>query len=102
MVFMAKHKYEALPPAIRKAIDDNSGEALTRAMASSYEQRAAATREPVAKAPQQKIVSLTAAQTAKWSAAITPVITAWTEAHPGGAALIERYRKLLAAVKAGK
>ena len=27
MVFTAKHTYEALPPAIRKAIDDNSGEA---------------------------------------------------------------------------
>jgi len=102
MVFMAKHKYDALPPAIRKAIDDNSGEALTRAMASSYEQRAAATREPVVKAPQQKVVALTPAQTAKWSDAITPVITAWTNDHPGGVALIARYRALLAEVKAGK
>ena len=102
MAFMAKHKYDALPPAIRKAIDDNAGESLTRAMASAYEQRAAATRGPVADAPQQKVVALSPAQTAKWSAAITPVVTAWTDAHPGGAALIERYRALLAEVKAGK
>jgi TRAP-type C4-dicarboxylate transport system substrate-binding protein len=102
MVFMAKHTYDVLPPAIRKAIDDNSGEALTRTMASSYEARAAATREPVAKAAQQKIVSLTPEQTAKWSEAIKPVITGWTDTHSGGAALIDRYRAILADVKAGK
>ena len=102
MVFMAKPKHDALPPAIRQAIDDNSGEALTRAMASSYEQRAANTRGPVAADPKQKIVSLTPEQTAKWRDAIAPVIAAWTDAHPGGAALLDRYRAILAEVKAGK
>jgi TRAP-type transport system periplasmic protein len=102
MVFMAKQKYDALPPAIRTAIDDNSGEALTRAMAGAYEKRAAQTRGPVIGAPQQKVVSLTAAQSAKWRDAIAPVITEWSNAHSGGAALIERYRALLAEVKAGK
>jgi TRAP-type C4-dicarboxylate transport system substrate-binding protein len=102
MVFMAKGKHDALPPGIRKAIDDNSGEALTRAMAGAYEKRAEATRGPVVGTPQQKIVSLTAAQSAKWRDAIAPVITEWSNAHPGGAALIEGYRAILADVKAGK
>ncbi len=101
MVFMAKQKHDALPPAIRKAIDDNSGPALTRAMATAYEKRAVDTRGPVAASGQQKVVSLTPAQSAKWRDAIAPVITAWTDVHPGGAALIERYRAILAAVKAG-
>ena len=101
MVFMAKQKHDALPAAIRKAIDDNSGPALTRAMATAYEKRAIDTRGPVAASGQQKVVSLTPAQSAKWRDAIAPVIAAWTDAHPGGAALIERYRAILAEVKAG-
>ena len=102
MVFMAKAKHDALPRAIRQAIDDNSGEALTRAMAGAYEKRAEQTRGPVIGTPQQKVVSLTAAQNEKWRDAIAPVITEWSNAHPGGAALIERYRALLADAKAGK
>jgi TRAP-type C4-dicarboxylate transport system substrate-binding protein len=102
MVFMAKPKHDALLPAVRKAIDENSGEALTRVMAASYEKRAADTRGPVAAGTGQKVVSLTPAQSEKWRAAIAPVITEWTEAHPGGAALIQRYRTILADVKADK
>lgn len=102
MVFMAKAKHDALPPEIRRAIDGHSGEALTRAMAAAYEQRAAGTRDEVAAESGQKIQALTPAQSAAWRDAIAPVIDAWTGAHPGGAALVERYRTILAAVKAGK
>lgn len=102
MVFMAKARYDALPPAIRQAIDENSGETLTRAMAAAYEQRAAVTRDHIAGEAGQTIQALTPAQSAKWRDAIAPVIDAWTDAHPGGAALVERYRAILAAVKAGK
>ena len=31
MVFMAKKRYDALPPAAKKILDDNSGEAASRA-----------------------------------------------------------------------
>ncbi|HVA14831.1 MAG TPA: TRAP transporter substrate-binding protein DctP [Stellaceae bacterium] len=103
MVFMARQKHDALPPAIRQAIDDNSGEPLTRAMAATFEQRSVRSRAPVAAAPDKHtIVQLTPAQNAKWRAAVAPVLAAWTASHPGGAKLVARYRAILAAVKAGK
>lgn len=102
MVFMAKAKHDALPPAIRKAIDENSGEPLSGAMAAGFEQRSIASRAPAAADPSQhKIVQLTPAESAKWRTAIAPVIDRWTASHKGGAQLVARYRALLAAVQAG-
>jgi len=103
MVFMAKAKHDSLPPAIRQAIDDNSGEPMSRAMAATFEQRSRQSRAPAAAAPDKhKIVQLSSSQNAAWHATILPVIDAWTGAHPGGAKLLESYRQILADVKAGK
>jgi TRAP-type C4-dicarboxylate transport system substrate-binding protein len=103
MVFMMKAKHDALPPAIRQAIDDNSGEALTRAMGQSFEERSQRSRGPAAAAPEKhKIVSLAPAQSEKWRTTISPVVDNWTGTHPGGAKLLDTYRQILADLKAGK
>lgn len=102
MVFMTKAKHDSLPPAIRQAIDDNSGETMSRALAVTFEQRSIASRAPAAAAPDKHmIVKLAPAESATWRATISPVIDSWTSAHPGGTKLIETYRGLLADLKAG-
>jgi TRAP-type C4-dicarboxylate transport system substrate-binding protein len=100
MVFMMRAKYESLPPAIRQAIDQNSGEALSRAMGEAFEARSLKFRAPAAAAPDKhKIVSLSSAQSEKWRATIAPVIENWTNTRPGGAKLLETYRAILADLK---
>jgi TRAP-type C4-dicarboxylate transport system substrate-binding protein len=103
IVFMARAKHDALPPAIRQAIDDNSGEAMSRALAVTFDQRSINSRGPAAAAPDKhKIVQLALAQSEKWRATISPVVENWTSTHQGGTKLIETYRGLLAEVKAGR
>ncbi len=102
IVFMTKAKHDALPSEIRRAIDDNSGETLSRALAVTFDQRSIASRAPAAVAPEKHaIVKLTPAQSTTWRATIAPVIENWTNAHPGGTKLLETYHGLLADLKAG-
>jgi TRAP-type C4-dicarboxylate transport system substrate-binding protein len=103
IVFMARQKHDALPLAIRQAIDDSSGEALSRSLAVTFEQRSIASRAPAAAAPDKHwIVQLTPAQNEKWHATLAPVIDNWTSSHPSGAELIATYRALLASLKTEK
>jgi TRAP-type C4-dicarboxylate transport system substrate-binding protein len=103
MVFMTKTKHDSLPAAIRQAIDENSGESLSRALGASFEERSLKSRAPAAATPDKhKIVALTATQNDAWRATISPVIDNWTSSHPGGAKLLETYRGLLADLRASK
>lgn len=102
IVFMARSKHDALPPAIRQAIDDNSGEAMSRALAVTFDQRSINSRGPAAASDKHKIVQLMPAQSAAWRATISPVVDNWTSSHPGGTKLLETYRGLLAELKAGR
>ncbi len=103
IVFMSKQKHDALAPALRQAIDDSTGEAMSRDLGRSFDQRALLSRAPAAAAPDKHtIVQLTPAQSRKWRDTISPVIAAWTSSHPGGAKLLETYRGLLADLMARK
>jgi hypothetical protein len=88
---------------VQQSILDNSGESLSRSLAAGFEARATASRAPAAADPaKHTIVQLSAAQSAAWAKAITPVIDNWTASHPGGAELLANYRRIIAEVKAGK
>ncbi len=103
IVFMAKPKFDSLPASVKQALLANSGESLSRAIGTGFEGRATASKAiAVANPTKHTIVQLSAAQSAKWSQAITPTIDAWTASHPGGAELLASYRRILADVKAGK
>jgi TRAP-type C4-dicarboxylate transport system substrate-binding protein len=103
IVFMARQKFNALPATVQQSILDNSGESLSRSLAAGFEARATASRAPAAADPaKHTIVQLSAAQSAAWAKAITPVIDNWTASHPGGAELLANYRRIIAEVKAGK
>jgi TRAP-type C4-dicarboxylate transport system substrate-binding protein len=102
MIFMSKQKYDSLPAAGRKAIDDNSGEAMSRAWGKFCDDIAQGLRQQVLALPGQTEARLTAAQEASWTRRVQPVTDAWIAAHPGGDKLVQHYRSLLADVKAGK
>jgi TRAP-type transport system periplasmic protein len=102
MFFMSKRKYESLPPAAKKAIDENSGEAASLAFAKSIDRQGIANRKAAIESGKHKIVQLSPAQLASWSKAVEPVIEQWTKDWPGGAKVLAAYRKNLADVAAGR
>ena len=103
IVFMARQKFDSLPPTVQKSILDSSGESLSRSIGTAFEARAVSSRAPAAADPaKHTIVKLSPEQQDKWAKAITPVIDEWTASHPGGAELLASYRKILADTEAGK
>lgn len=102
MVFMARQKYDALPPAARQLLAANSGEGFSRVFGANFDQESRNQRASIASSGKHTIVSLSPAQDAHWRQSIEPVIDAWTASRPGGAKLLATYRALLADVKAGR
>lgn len=102
MLFMSPQKYAALPDAAKKAIDDNAGEAKSRAWGHFVDGNADKLGKQVLASPGHVKLELTPAQLASWRQRVAPVAEAWTKDHPGGAELLAKYRAILAQVKAGK
>lgn len=101
MIFMSRAKYNSLPPAAKKIIDDNSGEALSRAFGQTMVDEGNTQRAAVKAMPNQTFVTPTAAQIAGWQKKITPTIDQWTKAVPDGNVVLAQFKKNLADVKAG-
>jgi TRAP-type C4-dicarboxylate transport system substrate-binding protein len=99
MLFMARKRYNALPQAARKIIDDNSGEAISREFGAHQdrlwkEQRALALRDG-----KHTLVPLTPVQDAEWRRKVTPAIEDWAQSAPNGRKILETYRAILAEAK---
>ena len=84
MIFMSRAKYNALPPAAKKIIDENSGEALSRNFGKVMAGENEVQRQSVMKMPKQTFVTPTAVQLAGWQQKVTPVIEQWTKVVPDG------------------
>ena len=100
-LIMAKKRYDALPSAARKIIDDNSGEALSRkhgVFNDAEDQRA---RDVLKAMPGQELVEPTAAQHEVFKKRLAPVGEEWAKSMPNGAAVLAKYRELLAQVELG-
>ena len=99
VLVMNKEAYAALPDAARAAIDAESGEALS-ALASRTMQEGDATGRAVAADAGNRIVTLDAAEVARWKSASQPVIARWIAARAeegiDGQALIDRAKALIA------
>jgi TRAP-type transport system periplasmic protein len=96
MFMMSRKKYESLPPAARKALDDNSGEAIVREAAKHFAARAA-----VAQLPNHKIVTPPPAQLAALQQKLNPIVVEWAAERPGADKAVETFRQIYAQVKAG-
>jgi TRAP-type C4-dicarboxylate transport system substrate-binding protein len=92
MVFMAKSRYQALPAAARKIIDDNSGEAASRAFGAALDIEDAAQRASVKASDKQIVVELAPAQKASWRRRVEPTIALWVKDNPGADAVLAKFR----------
>jgi TRAP-type C4-dicarboxylate transport system substrate-binding protein len=102
MVFMAKKKYDALPAAVKKILDDNSGEAESRVYGKFWDDVDNEGREMVkALGDKQHIVQQSPETAAKWRKAVEPVVDDFVKSTPDGAKVLAAFRAESAKVKAG-
>ena len=101
MIFMAKARYNALSPEARKIIDDNSGEAQSRAFGLAMETENNNQRAIVKASDKQTFVELTSDQMASWQKKVDPTIEQWTKDNTGADAVLARFRTELANARAG-
>jgi TRAP-type C4-dicarboxylate transport system substrate-binding protein len=102
MFVMSRKKYDSLPPAARKALDDNSGDAIVREAAKHFSNQAARARAAVAQLANHKIVSPPPAQMTALEQKLNPIVTEWASERPGADKAIETFRNIYAQVKAGQ
>lgn len=101
-IVMAKKRYAALSPAVRKLINDNSGEAESRFYGHHLDLEEQRQRDQLAAAGGHKVVELTPEQRALWQQRVTVVRDEWEKATPQGTAILEKFRGFLAQVEAEK
>lgn len=102
MVFMAKKRYDALPPAAKKILDENSGEAASRTLGLAWDEVADEARKAAEADPKVQVVTPTADALAKWEKITAPVSADWVKNTPGGEKVLTAFRTYLAQVKAGE
>jgi TRAP-type C4-dicarboxylate transport system substrate-binding protein len=99
---MSRKKYASLPEAARKALDANSGEALTRQFGKFMDGESDLMRGPAAADPKKhEVVHLTPEQLARWKPKVDAVIAEWAAQNPARGPLLARFREILAQVQAG-
>lgn len=100
MVFMARKKFESLPAAVRKILQENSGEAMALKHGASLDRVQAEIREKMKADPRQKVVTLSPREEKLWRRRLASVAAAWAKKTPNGAKILKTYRALLAKVEA--
>ena len=102
MIMMSRKKYDSLPPAARKAIADNTGEAFVREAAKHFAGQASRARSAVVSMSNHTIVALPPAQLAALQQKLTPVIDEWIKERPGADKVVASFRDIYSQVKAGR
>jgi TRAP-type C4-dicarboxylate transport system substrate-binding protein len=103
MIFMAKKKWDALPAAAQKILAANSGEAESRHFGAFWDSASNGGRGMTqAMGDKQKIVTVTAEQSAALKQKVASMTDAWVKATPGGDKILKAFQDDLAAAAAGK
>lgn len=100
MVFMSKRRYEALPEAARKILEQNSGESQSRTFGAFWDRAQAEGRSDVQARGGHTIATLNAQQLATWRAMSLPAVEKWKSEKPGRAKALDRYKELVKEVQA--
>lgn len=100
MLIMAKEKWNQLPPAVQKLLDDNSGEALARLYGIENDAQQESGRKAAMEMPGQTMMVPTAAEDEAFQQKLAPVADDWVKDNPDGAAVLAKFRELLAQVQA--
>jgi TRAP-type C4-dicarboxylate transport system substrate-binding protein len=101
MIFMSRKTYDGLPAAAKKALDENSGEAASRAWAKWWDDDNERGRAGAKADHKHTVVTLTEAQKESYRKRLDGAIAEWSQTRPGVDKVIAAYRKILAQVKAG-
>jgi len=99
MVIMAKKKWEALPEAVQKIIDENSGEALARRYGKVNDDEWDQGRARLVAMPGQTVVAPTPAEHEMFKRKMASVSDDWIKENPKGAEVLAKFRELLAQAK---
>ena len=102
MFMMSRAKYDSLPPAARKAIADNTGEAFVREAAKHFAAQATRARTAVASLSNHKIVTLPPAQLAAQEEKFKPIVADWIKERPGAEKAVATFRDIYTQVKTGQ
>ena len=92
----------SLSPAVRKILDDNSGEAQSRRAGATLDQFEGTVRAKLEASKDHKVVTLTPEQRARWTAQVSPLVESWASIDDAHAKVLAKVRELAADVKAGK
>ena len=95
MVVMAKKKWDALPAAVQKVLDDNSGEKLARRYGATNDSEWVKGREAVKAMPGQIVVAPTPAEHDMFRRKMASIADDWAKEHPNGPAVLAKFRELL-------
>ena len=102
VIFMARDKYDALPPPARSTLDANSGEGASRDYGAMWDRTAERARDLIKRTAGQQLIRLSADETAEIQNKIAPVIDDWLAATPDGKQTLDAFNAALADVRAGK
>jgi TRAP-type C4-dicarboxylate transport system substrate-binding protein len=101
-VFMAKKKFDSLPPEAQKILMANAGEQESRQFGKFWDDVNNEWRDATLKLPGHTALKLTPAQDKAWHERVETVANDWAKSQPGGEKLLATYRQILADVRAGK
>ena len=93
MIFMSQAKFDALPPLAKKAIDDNSGEMLSRTMGKLFDEDRSVERQSVVELKDHTITTLASEELERWKAKVQPVSEAWGKSVPEADKVLAAYTK---------
>jgi TRAP-type C4-dicarboxylate transport system substrate-binding protein len=102
MFFMARKKFDSLPAAARKIIEDNSGEVQGRIHGKYWDDLEGTMRTRLEGDGKHRIVTPTAAELADLKVKTDVVIENWAKSRPGGEKVLATYRQILTDVSAAK
>lgn len=102
MFVMSRKKFESLPAAARKALQDNGGEAQSRAFGQHIAAQGERGRKSAADSDKHKIARLDPQQTKIWEGKVAPIIADWAKERAGGDKVVETFKSIYAEVTAGR
>jgi TRAP-type C4-dicarboxylate transport system substrate-binding protein len=100
MLILAKAKWNQLPPAVQKLLDDNSGEALARLYGIENDAQQESGRKAAMEMKDQTMLVPTAAEDEAFQKKLVPVAEDWVKDNPDGAAVLAKFRALLTEAQA--
>lgn len=101
MLFIAKRRYQSLPPGAKAILDQFSGEGESRELGKFWDRLQSFGDGLVKSLPNQTLVTASPELIAKWRAAAEPIVQGWAHDTPDGEKILAAYRQQLAAVTAG-